>query len=306
VHAILAADLALDKPASQYAPWNAVLPSRESVSTHLPLAWNDRALHRYLPKPAQALLNKQQSKFGRDWSAIQQSPLAVSIPKQDDFLYFWLLTNTRTFYHDSPQMAKLPKDDRMVLQPVADLFNHADAGCEVAFTADGFTITADKEYAEGDEVYICYGKHPNDLLLVEYGFVLAENRWDEVCLDDAVLPELSRQQKAVLDERGFLGNYVLDQSTVCYRTQVALRLLCVPVGKWERLVYEGEDGGEAVQQEVDGLLAKILRKYRGKVEETIQELEELGDRQSWQQEVLSLRWQQIRRLVNQTIERLEA
>ncbi|KAK4239341.1 ribosomal lysine N-methyltransferase set11 [Achaetomium macrosporum] len=306
VHAILAADLALDKPTSKYAPWNAVLPSRESVSTHLPLAWTDRALHRYLPKPALALLNKQQSKFTRDWAAIQQSPLATSIPKQEDFLYFWLLANTRTFYHESAQNAGLPKDDRMVLQPVADLFNHADTGCEVAFTPDGFTITADREYAKGDEVYICYGKHSNDFLLVEYGFVLAENRWDEVCLDDAILPELSRQQKAVLEERGFLGNYVLDQRTVCYRTQVALRLLCVPAGRWERLVYEGEDGGEAVQQKVDRLFVKILRKYHGKVEETIQELEELEDCQSWQREVLCLRWQQIRGLVNQTIERLEA
>ena len=51
VHAILAAELAMDKPSSKYSLWNAVLPSRGSMSASLPLAW-DASLHAYLPKPA--------------------------------------------------------------------------------------------------------------------------------------------------------------------------------------------------------------------------------------------------------------
>jgi hypothetical protein len=194
----------------------------------------------------------------------------------------------------------------MVMQPVADLFNHADAGCAVAFTPASFTVVADRAYAPGEEAYICYGKHPNDFLLVEYGFLLAPNRWDEVGLDDAVLPELSGEQKARLDERGFLGGYVLDARTVCYRTQVALRLLCVPAAQWERLVYEGEDGGEVLQEKVDRLLLRVLRKYRGKVEATVEELEESEVGQPEQREMLSSRWQQVLGVIDQTIERLEA
>ncbi|KAK3906587.1 ribosomal lysine N-methyltransferase set11 [Staphylotrichum tortipilum] len=304
VHAILAAELALDTPTCKYRLWNAVTPSRDDVSTTLPLAW-DTALHAYLPKPALTLLRKQQAKFTRDWAAIQQASLDASVTRQD-FLYSWLLVNTRTFYHESPRTAKLPKDDRMVLQPVADLFNHADKGCHVAFGPASFTITADRAYDEGEEVYICYGKHTNDFLLVEYGFVLAHNGWDEVCLDDAVLPELGKEHKARLDERGFLGNYVLDAKTVCYRTQVALRLLCAPAGQWERLVFEGEDGGEALQEEVDRLLVKVLRKYRGVVERTIHELEDIEVGQAEQRDMLCTRWQQIQSLVNQTVERLES
>jgi len=305
VHAILAAELAMDTPTCKYRLWNTVTPSRDDVSTTLPLAW-DTALHAYLPKPALTLLRKQQSKFARDWTAIQQASLDASVTRAD-YLYTWLLVNTRTFYHESARAAKLPRDDRMVLQPVADLFNHADEGCAVAFGPERFTITADRDYGAGEEVHICYGKHTNDFLLVEYGFVLAENRWDEVCLDDAVLPELGKEHKARLDERGFLGNYVLDAKTVCYRTQVALRLLCAPTaGQWERLVFEGEDGGEALQEEVDELLVKVLRKYRGVVERTIHELEDLEVGQAEQRNMLCMRWQQIRRLINQTVERLEA
>lgn len=306
VHAILAAELALDKPASKYSLWNAVLPSRDSVSTSMPLAW-DTALHPYLPKAALALLRKQQAKFARDWAAVQQQAAALdpSLTRQD-YLYAWLLVNTRTFYHETPRTAKLPRDDRMIMQPVADLFNHTDAGCDVAFGPDSYTVTADRAYDAGEEVHICYGKHSNDFLLVEYGFVLAENQWDEVCLDDAVLPELSGEQKERLEERGLLGNYVLDAKTVCYRTQVALRLLCVPVGQWERLVFEGEDGGEVLQEKVDRLLVKVLRKYRGMVDRTVQELEDLEDDHPDQTELLRTRWQQIRKVIDQTIDRLEA
>ncbi|KAK4042175.1 hypothetical protein C8A01DRAFT_44824 [Parachaetomium inaequale] len=320
VHAILAAELALDKPTSEYSPWNAVVPSRDSVSASLPLAWDAR-LHPYLPKPALALLRKQQAKFTRDWTAIQQTPLAAAATSQSttptitrqEYLHFWLLVNTRTFYHETPHTATLPRDDRMVLQPVADLFNHADTGCAVAFTGagggggSGFTVTADRPYAAGEEVYICYGKHTNDFLLVEYGFVLeTQNRWDEVCLDEAVLPALSGARRELLDERGFLGNYVLDAGTVCYRTQVAVRLLCVSAGEWERLVHEGEDGGEALQEEVDRLLVGMLRRYRGTVEGRVQEIEGLEVGLPSQREVLCTRWRQIGRLVEQTIERLES
>ncbi|AEO65160.1 b3621fe5-76f2-4528-af2b-83d8d1ad461d [Thermothielavioides terrestris] len=304
VHALLAADLALDKPTTKkYAPWNAIVPSAADLATALPLAWSSPVLHNYLPPPARALLRAQQAKFARDWAAVSAAFPALA---PDAFRHAWLLTNTRTFYHETARTARLPHDDRMVLQPVADLFNHAaDGGCEVAFTPASFAITADRAYAEGEEVLICYGRHSNDFLLVEYGFVLEQNRWDEVGLDEAVLPELGEEEKRLLEEKGFLGGYVLDAKAVCYRTLVALRLLCVPRAEWERLVAEGEDGGEKVQAKVDRLLLRILCKYRRTVEGTIKELEGLEDGEPCQREILRVRWQQIRALIDQTIERLE-
>ncbi|KAK4145686.1 ribosomal lysine N-methyltransferase set11 [Dichotomopilus funicola] len=309
VQAILALELALDKPNTGYDAWVAVTPSRESIMTLLPMVWDHR-LHQYLPKPALALLRKQQAKFNRDWAAVQQMPAFAgeeATITRSEFMYYWLLINTRTFYHETPQTALLPSGDKMVLQPVADLFNHGSKGCDVKFTSAGCTITADRAYEVGDEIQICYGRHHNDFLLVEYGFILGGiNTWDEACIDDAILPSLNREQRSILEERDFLGNYVLDANEVCYRTQVALRLLCLSsYEEWNRLVTDGEDGGEALQKEVDGRLVDMLERYELVVERKIREveaLEEVG--QACQREILVTRWRQILKLVEDTIDRL--
>ncbi|CCC09296.1 unnamed protein product [Sordaria macrospora k-hell] len=297
IHGLLAADLAFDpSPSVKYQQWNAVCPTREDVWDSLPLAWDCR-LREFLPKKALELLLKQEAKFEKDWSMVQQSKLLS--PKsgekedesseeeegqklnktitRDDYLYAWLLVNTRTFYHETPKTKKFKKEDKMVLQPVADLFNHTsydpsaeekEGGnkktCSVAFSPTAFTITTTRPYSAGEEVYICYGNHSNDFLLIEYGFLFDENVWDEVCIDDAILPLLEKFQlpplttqppkkparrlnergkkdpksqstekqppkfpKDLLEETGFLGNYNLDprNPTGCYRTQVALRAI---------------------------------------------------------------------------------
>jgi hypothetical protein len=313
VHALLAAELALDKPTSKHAPWNAVIPSREDMTSSLPLAWRDARLHTYLPPRARTLLQQQSAKFERDWAVVSDSNSpALRHLTRDEYLYFWLLVNTRTFYHETARTARrLAHDDRMALQPVADLFNHADEpGCDVAFGAPrgGFEVAVaeGRAFQPGEELCICYGRHNNDFLLVEYGFVLQRNRWDEAALDDAILPELSDEQKEALEEKGFLGGYMLDAETVCYRTQVALRLLCATsVEEWGKLVDEGEDGGEAMQRKTDRLLLRILTKYRKTVQQTVKELGQLNDvGEPCQRDVLCTRWRQIQVLIDREIERL--
>ena len=260
---------------------------------------------------------KQSAKFARDWALFQAHPLfpragATASITRTDYLYHWLLVNTRTFYHDLSQstLPRLPAGDRMALQPVADLFNHADAGCGVAFDEEQFIISADRDYAEGEEVYISYGAHSNDFLLVEYGFVLERNRWDEVELDEVLLPELTERQKGLLEEKGFLGNYVLDAETVCFRTEVAVRLLSMPlVRDWERFVDEGEEGGEdgseEVQRRADRILVGILRTFLDKVWAVKAELIEVTPGEEGQREMLMNRWRQIEGLLEATIRRLE-
>jgi hypothetical protein len=39
---------------------------------------------------------------------------------------------------------------------------------------------------------------------------MESNKWDEISLDKFILPMFSDQQKAKLEEMGFLGKYVLD------------------------------------------------------------------------------------------------
>ena len=57
----------------------------------------------------------------------------------------------------------------------------------------------------GDEVYLTYGAHTNDFLLVEYGFILAQNESKDMKLDHLILPKLSNEQAEVLKEDRFYG-----------------------------------------------------------------------------------------------------
>jgi hypothetical protein len=299
VHGLLAADLAMDE--SNHL-WKAVLPSPQDFQESMPLMW-DPQLQDLLPEAARTLLENQKRKLSRDWAAVSK---AFPLLTYDEYLYTWLITNTRTFYFLSPsRKAKHPsnRDDCMALNPFADYFNHTDdQGCEVTFGPNGYAITTDKPIKKGEEIYISYGNHSNDFLLAEYGFILEENKWDEICLDSYILPLLSEIQKKTLKDAGFLGKYVLDKETVCYRTQVALRLLCLPLKDWRRFLNGHDDGKD--QSAVDQLLLKILRPYSKTVEETIKSLAVLDCGLASQRETLSRRWRQIHLILRSAIARI--
>lgn len=357
VHGLLAADLALShaQNTARYGPWDAVVPSWDDIQQSLPLTW-PASLQAHLPPAARHLLDKQRVKFDKDWAIVSAAfpfPDAGGIRPsctREAYLYAWLLVNTRTFYFVTPQTERLPVADHMALQPVADLFNHTDAsGCHVAFdhgsaggtnaaaaadgddakeAADGHTYSfrARRAYERGEEVHISYGAHNNDFLLAEYGFVLARNCWDEARLDDALLPALSRRQQEDLEDVGFLGNYVVDGTTVCHRTQVALRLLLtdprprrgggkrgsllLSAEEWRRFV-NGLDDGERSQAAADAVLVSLLEDYVEVVAGEIDELKGLGLEAADEalgrsrRDLLLRRWEQIADLVGQTITRLQ-
>ncbi|TQN67728.1 Ribosomal lysine N-methyltransferase set11 [Colletotrichum shisoi] len=304
VHALLALDIALDD-APSFKTWSAVFPTPRDLAS-CPLTWPE-ALTSLLPSAASSLLAAQREKFESHWSLVS----AVSLPGgaavgYEDYRHAWLLVNSRTFYHVTPKTAKRHRDDHMVLQPVADLLNHAPRGCSVAFDARSFTILADRDYSPGDEVHICYGRHSNDFLLVEYGFVMApgENDWDEACLDDVLLPRLSDAHRRRLEEREFLGKYMLDAETVCYRTQVALRTLVLPPRRWAQFV-DGFADGEAEQPEVDELLREVLAAYDVEIGTKIATAGALDEGEEFQRQMVVARWKQIQGLVRATIRKLD-
>lgn len=144
-----------------------------------------------------------------------------------------------------------PNIPHPALKPIQDA-----EGCTVHFTPNGYTISSSSPIEKGEELYISYGNHSNDFLLTEYGFILPSNVWDEISLDPFILPLLYAKQKETLKEAGFLGKYVLDSKTVCYRTQVALRLLCVPERRWTGFL-KGFDDEEKDQAAADVILGKV-------------------------------------------------
>lgn len=145
--------------------------------------------------------------------------------------------------------------------------------------------------------------HSNDFLLAEYGFIFPENAWDQVFLDQFVVPLFSEDQKETLETAGFLGKYVLDRDGVCYRTQIALRLLCLSTNKWKRVV-EGLDDEEKDQIRVDHRLVKILDQFKSHASEMLARVSKIDSKLAGQ-ETLSKRWEQISKLMQATIDKIQ-
>lgn len=299
VHGLLATDLALDK-SEKRAAWRAVLPTRDDFKDSMPLMW-DISLQKLLPPASKTLLENQQKKLKIDWATVSKSFPDLSY---DHYLHNWLVVNTRTFYYVAHNSRKKSRpDDCMALNPFADYLNHSDGGCHVELIPSGFRITSDRSYDKGDEIYFSYGHHSNDFLLAEYGFIMPKNKWDELRLDHVIMPELSEENREVLKQAGFLGNYVLDRENICYRTQVALMLLCVPLRVWNRFVG-GADHGESTQQQVDRLLLRLLNAYKEYALQMLQELSLLSLTFKEQRNTLITRWDQIMVLLDGAIIRI--
>ncbi|GKU04318.1 set protein [Fusarium langsethiae] len=299
VHGILAAEIALDD-SDDFAIWRTVLPTREDLEGGMPMMWPSE-LQALLPKRAKDLLDNQNATFRRECDIVLKAFPELTRYK---YKYSWLLVNTRTFYNSMPKMKSYAHSDRLVCMPTADLFNHQDQGCKLVYSALGYSVQTDRAYKQGEEVYVSYGPHSNDFLLAEYGFILDTNRWDEVYLDEVILPLLNKTQRAELESVGFLGRYTLDDQTPgCHRTQVALRMCCTTPGQWQRFFDACEDGRSS-QVEVDDILLSALKDFLRVIEKTRSDIDEIEGGTSSQRELLRRRWQQIEAMVAKTIEKL--
>ena len=304
VHGLLATELAMDKSKGGTA-WEAGPQFKEDFGDLMPLTWHPM-LQALLPPVSLSLLEIQKKKHSSDWTIVSSAFHTLSY---DVYLYNWLVVSTRTFYYTS-QTTKTRKpinrDECLALVPAADYFNHAEVGCEVAFSPSGYNICANRQIEKGEEICVSYGHHSNDFLLTEYGFILDNNKWDEISLDDALLPFFSEEQKHELKAAGFFGKFVLDAETVCYRAQLALRLLCVTsTSKWQQLVAHGLGDEDKYQEVVNTILVKALKNYLERVHERLTQLEVLPCGLSNQRDILSRRWKQIRRLLTIAIIRIE-
>ena len=187
-HGLLASFLAFGGKASEdlLGPWKATWPSLQDFEMSMPLLWprvvRDVFPANVVPSPADgvsssspfstcfplppavggqwshpkmrhdgkgrtaSLLYKQEERLNKAWAAVSKA-----FPEEnfEVYRYYWFVVNSRSFYWEFPG-EKLPEshDDRMVLVPWADYFNHNGEGCNVSFDKDGYTITSDRDYGE--------------------------------------------------------------------------------------------------------------------------------------------------------------
>lgn len=168
------------------------------------------------------------------------------------YLHAWLCVNTRCFSY-TPHGKKRPKDpnEAMALCPGMDLFNHAaKPNVMTKYDKSGYFATALRTLQPEEEIFFNYGRHVNDVLWTEYGFLLDENPEDAIRIDKIVLAGLDEAQKVSLEEQGYMDEYWLSASGICYRTEVVAWLCVLPRDDWLAMLegkYDPEDDQSLAQ-----------------------------------------------------------
>lgn len=179
VHGLLASFLAFGADQMlPYAPWKATWPSLADFQGSMPILWplelresllcrrrDGTSTANFFPLPPAigsrwatsttgagqppnpSLLWKQGKRLERDWAIVSKILPESAHKRYAAYATMWLLVNTRSFYYELPDAKIQPaREDRMVLCPFVDYFNHADQGCDVSFNERGFTVTSGRSY----------------------------------------------------------------------------------------------------------------------------------------------------------------
>lgn len=359
VHGLLASFLtngsSSSKELGRWRPWQATWPSYEDFAQSIPMLW-PAELHKswldpatntvfwplpgiisgqqshwdYTKKPArkaqaESLVHAQQRKFERDW----EKTVAVypNTPKRE-YMRSWLIVNTRSFFYDQP-LSRKPRThaDKMILCPLIDYFNHADAGCRVQYDDTGYSVTADRDYKAGEQLFVSYGAHSNDFLWAEYGFVPTVNCHDTLCLDPWMLAPstgIEKSQAHRLRKAGYLDNYhivaVEGAGEVCHRTQVAVRAAVMRPARWQQYVRGKDLAADGDAEANEFIREQLLVPFRDIATQSLRGLDNTEE-STWEtvrrqlhgsqdqqcldqiKSTLVLRWKQILRLLDQAIEK---
>jgi hypothetical protein len=154
------------------------------------------------------------------------------------FVHSWLCVNSRCFSYTPPGI-KAPSDpnEAMAMCAGMDLFNHsAVSGVRTKSDRSGYFAHAERPHKAGEEILFNYGQHLNDVLWSEYGFLLDDIPDDAIRIDNVVLAGLKPNQRQLLDEQGYLGDYWLTAEGVCYRTQVVAWMSLLDRDKWQQML----------------------------------------------------------------------
>lgn len=159
MHGLLSAFLAFGgSETSKYAPWRATWPLMQEFEDSMPILWPShlreplgydgrptdcvdqkpafllppaiggrwRHIAEFFePRKDAGLLAKQEQKLKADWKIVSK---VFPNKTLEEYTYYWLIVNTRSFYFEVPGTAEFAHEDRMVLCPFVDYFNHNDHG----------------------------------------------------------------------------------------------------------------------------------------------------------------------------------
>ncbi|KAG0169927.1 SET domain-containing protein 4 [Apophysomyces sp. BC1034] len=156
--------------------------------------------------------------------------------KKKRFIKLLQIVNTRCIHMTTTDATA--KGGNIAMAPMLDFLNHTcEARIESGFNVRNqcFEIRTLIAYEEGEQVFINYGPHDNLAILKEYGFVLADNMYNFVLLDNemwTLFDEVEtrhgvRIKKDILEKAGYAGDYSIKKDEMSFRLVCALRLLAL-------------------------------------------------------------------------------
>ncbi|KAM6382788.1 SET domain-containing protein 4 isoform 1-T8 [Alca torda] len=182
----------------------------------------------------------------------------------------WCTINTRTIYmkHSQRECFSL-EPDVYALAPYLDLLNHSpNVQVKAAFNEQtrSYEIRTNSQCKKYKEVFICYGPHDNQRLLLEYGFVAMNNPHSSVYVSSDTLlkyfPPLDKQRNAkisILKDHDFLENLTFGWDGPSWRLFTALKLLSLGADEftsWRRTLL-GDVISARNEQQTLTITAKI-------------------------------------------------
>ncbi|PWY90273.1 ribosomal N-lysine methyltransferase [Aspergillus sclerotioniger CBS 115572] len=373
IHGILAAFLTHADPAllKDVDPWRKVWPSFDEFEDSMPVLWPEHLRVSNSSYGASSSSPSSSSKkvllppsISGEWNSFSKEPVGADydtryqnlLSQQETrlqdawahvvtvypdtqwktFAYYWCIINSRSFYYVSPGKDE-PEDwnDAIGMVPFADYFNHDDeADCDVTFDGKKYTFRATRRYEKDEEIFMSYGSHSNDFLLVEYGFFLPTNPSDTIYLDDIIFQDLTTAQKKELAAQEIFGNYTLplppstkySPSGPPSPIHFAAALKYLSRRDWRNYI-SGRSSHGVDEKKLAGIIRGWVEKYLSECVVTIGIIEGMLDRKdhldgdgdgdgigekigsrAWEREKLRMlleRWGQIRRLCEGVIEGLK-
>ncbi|XP_051137072.1 ribulose-1,5 bisphosphate carboxylase/oxygenase large subunit N-methyltransferase, chloroplastic [Andrographis paniculata] len=181
---------------SEWAPYISRLPRRNDL--HSTIFWSDDELEMIRPSALYKETLRQKAEIENNFKnvkqAVDQVPDLFKTMTIEEFSYAYGLVTSRAW----------ESSKGVSLIPFADFLNH-DGDSEAYVLSNESKlhseVIADQEIARGDEVMIRYGKFSNATLLLDFGFTVSCNKYDQARLE-LTIPEhdaLYAQKLELLD-----------------------------------------------------------------------------------------------------------
>lgn len=215
-----------------------------------------------LPRSSRKHSESVLARFEKDLEVVSKLVTDPSLLPKKDFLWAWMCINSRCLYMEVPQA----KDsaDNFTMAPYVDFLNHlSEDQCGIKIDTLGFQVFTTSAYKPNEELYFSYGPHSNEFLLCEYGFTLAQNKWNYVDITPFITLLFNAKQVKYLKARGYHGEYTVNIDGMSFRTEIAFATLQESDPETSRRLnsfLEGTTEGSFYEGQSNKLLNRILSK----------------------------------------------